>query len=309
MLFPNIFLPIGLVISVTVATPSMHNKRTDKFQFAGVSLSGPELQASTTSLPGVYGTDYTWFNLSTLDVFVAQWGMNAFRINILMERLVPESLTSPTMDPAYLGNLTETVEYITQKGAYAIITPVNGGRYYGDVINSTSDFEAFWKTVAGAFKDNEMVVFNANDGYCDLSTQLVVDLNQAAINGIRAAGATSQYITVEGNALSLAGLWTTGIASDGLTNAEAMGKLSDTGNALIYQVSTLSSSRTRMLPEKCKISPPDFRCRCPPSSIPVARASTARASIAQSARSASPTPQHGCRPMTNSASSVHTPVA
>jgi hypothetical protein len=33
----------------------------------------------------------------------------------------------------------------------------------------------------------------------DMDQSLVVNLNQAAINGIRAAGATSQYITVEGN--------------------------------------------------------------------------------------------------------------
>ena len=32
-----------------------------------------------------------------------------------------------------------------------------------------------------------------------MDQSLVVNLNQAAINGIRAAGATSQYITVEGN--------------------------------------------------------------------------------------------------------------
>jgi endoglucanase len=32
-----------------------------------------------------------------------------------------------------------------------------------------------------------------------MDQSLVVNLNQAAINGVRAAGATSQYITVEGN--------------------------------------------------------------------------------------------------------------
>ncbi|KAK4548300.1 hypothetical protein LTR36_010170 [Oleoguttula mirabilis] len=238
MLFTSILLAIGLAAGTTVATSSAKDKRTDKFQFVGVNLSGPELQASTTALPGVYSTDYTWFNLSTIDVFVSQRAMNSFRINILMERLVPGSLTNSAMDPDYLGNLTETVEYITGKGAYAIITPMNGGRYYGSVINSTSDFEGFWRTVAGVFKDNQLVMFNANSGYHNISTQQVVDLNQAAINGIRAAGATSQYITVEGNDHSLAGLWTNGTGSDGLTNAHAMGNLTDSSDSLVYQMSS-----------------------------------------------------------------------
>lgn len=39
-----------------------------------------------------------------------------------------------------------------------------------------------------------------------MDNTLVANLNQAAINGIRAAGATSQYIFVEGN--SYTGAWT-----------------------------------------------------------------------------------------------------
>lgn len=39
-----------------------------------------------------------------------------------------------------------------------------------------------------------------------MDNTLVAQLNQAAINGIRAAGATSQYIFVEGN--SYTGAWT-----------------------------------------------------------------------------------------------------
>ncbi|KAK5129033.1 hypothetical protein LTR85_000366 [Meristemomyces frigidus] len=238
MHFTNILLAVGLLATRTFATPSTHNKRSDKLQFVGVNLSGPELRASTSSLPGTYGTDYTWFNLSTIDVFVSQWQMNTFRINILMERLVSGCMTNTAMDPEYLGNLTETVKYITQKGAYAMITPMNGGRYYGSIINSTSDFEAFWTTVAVAFKDNERVMFSANAGYYNMSTQLVRNLNQAAINGIRAAGATSQYISVEGSELCIAGLWTNGTGSDSASNAQVMGALTDASDSLIYQMSS-----------------------------------------------------------------------
>lgn len=180
--------------------------------------------------------------------------MNTFRINILMERLVPNAMTG-SMDPHYLGNLTQTVNYITGKGAYAMICPHNYGRYYGNIITSTSDFETFWKTVAAAFKNNSKVMFgevphfqlrhflltssgiDTNNEYHDMPGQLVADLNQAAINGIRSVGATTQYITVEGNAYTGAWTWTTATGTDGLTNAQTMCNLTDPKpNLLIYQM-------------------------------------------------------------------------
>jgi endoglucanase len=207
-------------------------KRTSKLEFVGVNESGAEFGSG--SLPGVYGTDYTWYNLTTIGTFISQ-GMNTFRINLLMERLVPNTMTGP-MDPNYLGNLTEDVNYITNKGAYAIITPHNYGRYYGNIINSTSDCEAFRKTVAGAFASNSKVLFDTNHEYHDMAGQLVADLNQATINGIRAAGATSQYIAVQGNAYTGAWTWRTAQGTDGLTNAQAMGDLTDPENKILYQV-------------------------------------------------------------------------
>ena len=42
------------------------------------------------------------------------------------------------------------------------------------------------------------MIWDTNNEYNTMSTQLVVELNQAAINGIRAAGA-KQVINVEGN--------------------------------------------------------------------------------------------------------------
>lgn len=65
---------------------------------------------------------------------------------------------------------------------------------------------------------------------------LVAELNQAAINGIRAAGATTQYITVEGNAYTGAWTWTTATGTDGETNAATMGSLTDSADKLIYQM-------------------------------------------------------------------------
>lgn len=57
---------------------------------------------------------------------------------------------------------------------------------------------------------------------------LVLNLNQAAINGIRAAGATSQYIFVEGNAWTGAWSWA--------DNNDNMKNLSDPEDKIIYEM-------------------------------------------------------------------------
>uniref|UniRef100_UPI003D30D881 Endo-beta-1, 4-glucanase n=1 Tax=Bispora sp. MEY-1 TaxID=554688 RepID=UPI003D30D881 len=214
------------------APTNSKTKRNKKMRFAGVNESGAEF--GSDNIPGVYGTDYTWYNTTAMGEFISQ-GMNIFRLNLLMERLVPNTMTGP-MNADYLGNLTKDVNYVTDKGAYAMITPHNYGRYYGNIINSTSDFEAFWKTVAGAFKDNDLVMFDTNNEYYGMAGQLVADLNQAAINGIRAAGATSQYVNVEGNSYTGAWTWTTAEGTDGLTNAQTMGNLTDPEDKILYHM-------------------------------------------------------------------------
>ena len=79
-----------------------------------------------------------------------------------------------------------------------MIQPHNYGRYYKEIITDTSGFQKWWQTVAAQYKDNNKVIWDTNNEYNTMSTQLVVELNQAAINGIRAAGA-KQVINVEGN--------------------------------------------------------------------------------------------------------------
>lgn len=132
--------------------------------------------------------------------------MNIFRIALMMERLVPDTLTG-SLDATYLADLKEIVSYITGKGAYAIVDPHNFARYYGEVITDTAGFEAWWKTVAAEFASDSNVIFDCNNEPHDMpSIDLVVELNQGCINGIRAAGATTQTIFVEGTSYS--GAWT-----------------------------------------------------------------------------------------------------
>jgi endoglucanase len=146
-----------------------------------------------------------------------------------MERITPNTLTSPH-DVLYVGNLTEQVNYLTSKGAYAMIQPHNYGRFLGEIITDVSGFKTWWQNLAALYKDNPLVVFDTNNEFHDMPQSLVFDLNQAAIDGIRAAGATTQYITPEGNSWTGAWTWT----SSG--NGASLVDLKDPEDKLIYQM-------------------------------------------------------------------------
>ncbi|KAJ5215917.1 uncharacterized protein N7498_002324 [Penicillium cinerascens] len=209
------------------------------FTWVGVNESGAEFDPS--NIPGTLGKDYTWPDTSKIQV-LRNKGMNVFRVAFLMERLVPESMTS-TPDATYLTDLKKTVNFITDSGAYAVLDPHNYGRYYGTVISSTDNFKTFWKTVATEFASNEKVIFDTNNEYHDMDQTLVLNLNQAAINGIRAAGATSQFIFVEGNAWSGAWSWT--------DNNDNLKGLTDSEDKIVYEMHQYLDSDSSGTSETC----------------------------------------------------------
>ena len=106
-----------------------------------------------------------------------------------MERIIPTTLTG-SMNATYEVGLTSIVDYITNtKGVYAVIDPHNFGRYYGNIITTYTGFEAFWKTLAIPFAGNSKAIFDCNNEPHDMGSETVVlDLMQACINGVRAAG-------------------------------------------------------------------------------------------------------------------------
>ncbi|OJJ99200.1 hypothetical protein ASPACDRAFT_60999 [Aspergillus aculeatus ATCC 16872] len=213
---------LTLLLSQVWAAPQA--KRSSNFLWLGSNESGAEF--GQANIPGVLGTDYIWPDASKIQVLVNA-GMNIFRVPFMMERLIPTSLTGAA-DATYLADLEATINSITSLGAYAVVDPHNFGRYYGNIITSTSDFAAFWTTVAKVFASNDHVIFDTNNEYHDEDQTLVFDLNQAAINAIRAAGATSQYIFVEGNSYSGAWTWTT--YNTNLVN------LTDPSDKIIYEM-------------------------------------------------------------------------
>nr|XP_036576842.1 cellulase [Colletotrichum truncatum]KAF6783663.1 cellulase [Colletotrichum truncatum] len=205
MKFTNLALGAASVASVLAAPVdgASKEKRAGKFLFTGVNESGGEFGQG--NLPGQLGKDYTWPDKSTIDTLRTA-GLNTFRIGTMMERIIPDKLTG-AINETYFSGLEDLVKDVTSKGSYAVIDPHNYGRYYGNIITSSADFGAWWKTVAARFKDNDKVIFDTNNEYHDMDNSLVRDLNQAAIDNIRAAGATKQHIWIEGNSYSGAWHW------------------------------------------------------------------------------------------------------
>ncbi|KAE9370385.1 glycoside hydrolase family 5 protein [Stipitochalara longipes BDJ] len=212
--------------SSSTAVGSSSTSKPGALQWLGANESGAEFG---TNIPGVLGTDYIFPDTASIQTLVNQ-GMNIFRIPFLMERLAPEAITG-ALDSSYLSGLQAVVSFITAAGAHAVLDPHNYGRYYGTVITSASDFQTFWTNVATEFKSNDKVIFDCNNEFHDMpSNELVFALNQACIDGVRAAGATTQYIFVEGTAWSGAWTWTTS------GNSEFMGNLTDPYDKIVYEM-------------------------------------------------------------------------
>ncbi|KAG6813402.1 hypothetical protein H0H92_011380 [Tricholoma furcatifolium] len=177
------------------------------FQHFGVNESGAEFGSS--AIPGALGTDYTYPSPSSIDYFV-DLGFNTFRLPFLMERMNPPATgLTGAFNETYLSGYQNIVEYITGKGAYAIIDPHNYMRYNGDIITSTSDFATWWGNLAAVFASNDHVIFDIQNEPYGIDAGTVFDLMQAALTAIRGAGATTQLITVEGTSYTGAWTWTT----------------------------------------------------------------------------------------------------
>ena len=193
-----------------------------RIYYAGVAESGGEFgvysptKTKGTGLPGRFGVDYAFLNQTTADIWVDQNHINLFRVAFLLERMCPLQYgLGAKFNETYFGYFNDAIQYITKtKGVYAILDPHNYMRYNdpsqqpttGSVIGNTSDptaattaqFQTFWNALASRYVNNEKVIFGIMNEPHDMPTSLVLQNDQAAINGIRASGA-KQLIIAPGN--------------------------------------------------------------------------------------------------------------
>ncbi|PFH53034.1 glycoside hydrolase family 5 protein [Amanita thiersii Skay4041] len=214
--------------TTTAPTPTSCSGTT-KFKFFGVNQSGAEF--GNQNIPGQLGKDYTWPSPSSIDFFISQ-GFNTFRIPFQQERMSPPTTGGLTgsFNQTYLSGLKTIVSYITGKGAYAAIEPHNFMRFNGAIITSVSDFSNWWSKLATEFKSNSHVIFDLMNEPFGIDASTVFNLNQGAVNAIRAAGATTQMILVEGTSWTGAWTWTTS------GNSQVFGNIRDPNNNVAIQM-------------------------------------------------------------------------
>ncbi|KAK4250293.1 glycoside hydrolase superfamily [Corynascus novoguineensis] len=218
--------------------------------YAGVAQSGGEFgvwsdtSVKGTGLPGQFGVDYQFISTSGVDVMVDENKVNLHRIAFLLERMCPPADgLGAKFNETHFGFFKEAVDYVTvTKGAYAILDPHNYMRYNdpsqqpfsGSVIGNTSDptaattaqFGEFWGELAKRFADNEKVIFGLMNEPHDMPSSLLLDNLQAAVDAIRAAGATN-LIIAPGNSWTGGHAWTEGGAE---ASSEWLHKLVDPAN-------------------------------------------------------------------------------
>ncbi|KAF9063459.1 endoglucanase 1 [Rhodocollybia butyracea] len=196
--------------------------------YAGVNESGGEFGVfgtPGTGLPGEFGVQYAFINEDTVDTWVDTNQINFFRVTFLMERMCPIATgLGSTFNETYFSEFEAAINYITvTKGKYALIDPHNYMRYNdpsdqpnsGSIIGDTTDpnaattaqFQTFWTELANRFVNNPNVVFGINNEPHDMATSLILQNDQAAINGIRSTGA-QQLILAPGNGFTGGHSWT-----------------------------------------------------------------------------------------------------
>ncbi|KAL9055087.1 MAG: hypothetical protein Q9162_003757 [Coniocarpon cinnabarinum] len=215
-------------------------------EYAGVNESGGEFGSNI--LPGEFGVQYEFINPSTVDIYTRQNQINLFRVPFLLERMCPPATgLGSTFNETYFSEYKDAIDHITTTdGAYAILDPHNYMRYgdpssqptSGAVIGSnqagaatTQDFQDFWQELATRFLDNDLVIFGIMNEPHDMDTSLVLADDQAAVDGIRAAGA-KQLILAPGNGYTGGHSW---LQSAG-TNATT-GQANAPSADYLYQIS------------------------------------------------------------------------
>ncbi|KAK0391522.1 hypothetical protein NLU13_1022 [Sarocladium strictum] len=230
--------------------------------YAGVAESGGEFglyideNGDKLGIPGRFDADYAFANPNTVDTFVDEQGFNLFRVAFVLERMCPMetglgATFNETSPRRLVGGTVACCPGSQLTRTDAILDPHNYMRYNdpyqlpmsGSVIGNTSDpdaatteqFAEFWHELAGRFKDNERVAFGIMNEPHDMPTQLVFDNNQAAVDAIRATGATN-LILVPGNNWSGGHSWTQNWGGDLLPNSEFMGKIKDPANNWVLDI-------------------------------------------------------------------------
>jgi len=210
-------------------TFNVHQGLVRPLAFTGVNISGGEFGDTKPGVTRIYGTNYTYPSASELDYFAGK-GVNIVRFPFHWADLQP-ALNGP-LNADVLKRIKGVVSDATGRGVVVLLDPHDYARYYDKVVGSAdvpdAAFADFWGKVAAQFKDNPRVWLGLMNEPHDLPKEQWAGAANAAIAGIRAAGAKN-LILVPGISWTGAHSW---VASG---NAEAMLGIKDSQNHYIIE--------------------------------------------------------------------------
>jgi Cellulase (EC 3.2.1.4). Glycosyl Hydrolase family 5. len=198
--------------------------------FRGINLSGAEFGEP----PGTAGKDYVYPSNETIDYFASK-GFTSVRLPFLWERLQPQ--LGAELDPAELARLVAAVGRLRERGLRIVLDPHNYARYRGDPIGSAAvpaaTFADFWGRLARVFANQPDVSFGLMNEPHDISAGQWLEGANAAIAGIREAGA-GNLVLVPGTAWTGAHSWQTSSAAG--ANGDVMLGVIDPSDHYAYEV-------------------------------------------------------------------------
>ena len=203
-------------------------------EWRGISLSGAEW-GEKLPFPGEYGKDYVYPSVASTAYYQAR-GMNLMRIAFRWERLQPA--LNGELDADELRRLRAFVDGTTARGLHVLLDPHNYAAFNGVHVGRPevpiAAFADLWRRLALAFKSNARVQFGLVNEPRDMPTETWGQAAQAAIDAIRATGATN-LVTVPGNGYTGAWSWS-GNAWYGTSNATVMGQVRDPLDRMVFEV-------------------------------------------------------------------------
>lgn len=169
----------------------------------GVNLSGAEHGDPRT---GVEGLDFAFPESSSLDYFTS-FGLKLYRVCMSWERMLPDA--EGPLNEQYLSKFDAMLDAAESLGVTLVLDLHNYGRRDGEIIGSAQVpvtlFASTWALLAKRY-GNRAVWFSLMNEFHTMPGELVVGAQNAAIEAIRATGATN-LIAASGNAWSGAHAW------------------------------------------------------------------------------------------------------
>lgn len=189
---------IGTVLSLAVfasASPLTTRQASSIPRLGGVNIAGFDFGIDTN---GGSSGGYVPPPTSQFAHFQSK-GANIFRVPVGWQYLQPS--LGGSLDSNFLSQYQNTVNVALATGAYVIVDVHNYARRDGGIIGqggpSNDQFANLWSQLASTFNNPKIIYGIMNEPH-DLDMTQWAQSVQAAVNAIRSAGSTSQYILMPG---------------------------------------------------------------------------------------------------------------